>query len=311
MIGGTGVHLFFILSGFGLGLSSQKTSIYYFFRNRFTKILVPYYLTIVSIFTINSIYPIYKNVSLYELGGHFFLYKMFDENIIGSFGYHYWFISTIVQFYIVFPLIILLKEKSKLSLFLVISLLLSASYWIIISFYNISDKRIFNSFFLQYIWEFNIGIILADSYLRKKKYFWEHNNIILALFSIIGIATMGFMAINGGRLGKTFNDIPASIGYFCLSALAFSICKKYFGLLKTILSYIGKLSYELYLVHMLVFILLNDTLESVTKIKSNIFMSILIILPLSIYSSHLFSTINNLLYKKMTSQSIGRRGDVL
>lgn len=57
MIGGTGIQMFFFLSGFGLGLSSQKTGIYYFYKKRFIKILLPYYLIIVLIYFVNSIYP--------------------------------------------------------------------------------------------------------------------------------------------------------------------------------------------------------------------------------------------------------------
>lgn len=100
MIGGTGVHLFFILSGFGLGLSSTKLSFTTFYLKRFSKILIPYYFAIALICIINEGYQLYDKNTLYAIGGHFFLYKMFDEKIIGSYGYHFWFISTIVQFYI-------------------------------------------------------------------------------------------------------------------------------------------------------------------------------------------------------------------
>lgn len=50
MIGGTGVHLFFVLSGFGLGLSSQMSSILGFYKKRFSKILIPYYFAILNYF---------------------------------------------------------------------------------------------------------------------------------------------------------------------------------------------------------------------------------------------------------------------
>ena len=41
--GGAGVHLFFLLSGFGLGFSVNRFSFTVFFRKRFTALLVPYY----------------------------------------------------------------------------------------------------------------------------------------------------------------------------------------------------------------------------------------------------------------------------
>ncbi|MBN1804781.1 MAG: acyltransferase family protein [Sedimentisphaerales bacterium] len=86
MIGGTGVHLFFVLSGFGLGLSS-KVGAFSFYKKRFVKILIPYYVIILIIYVINIIHPVYKDDGLYALCGHLFFYKMFDKNIIGSFGY--------------------------------------------------------------------------------------------------------------------------------------------------------------------------------------------------------------------------------
>lgn len=111
MLGGTGVHLFFLISGFGLGLSYQNTNAIDFYKKRFSKILIPYYIFIITVYLINTTYKIYPKDGLYALLGHLLLYKMFDETIINSFGYHLWFISTIVQFYIIFPLLIFLKNK--------------------------------------------------------------------------------------------------------------------------------------------------------------------------------------------------------
>ncbi|MDX8405085.1 MAG: acyltransferase, partial [Mariprofundus sp.] len=112
MLGGTGVHLFFVISGFGLGLSLYRLGVLAFYRKRFTKVLLPYYLAIITIFTVNLFYPVYPSDSWYALGGHLFLYKMFDETIENSFGLHFWFISTIVQFYIIFPLLLMDKTSA-------------------------------------------------------------------------------------------------------------------------------------------------------------------------------------------------------
>ena len=200
MVGGTGVHLFFILSGFGLGLSSKNLPFFEFYKKRFLKILIPYYITISLIFVVNKMLPIYRENSLYALGGHFFLYKMFDEKIMGSFGYHFWFISTIIQFYIVFPLIIKYKNKVNTKNFILISISISFLYWILISVLNLAHLRIVNSFFLQYIWEFNIGIVLAERYLDSKEHFWEQDRLLLLIIFFLGIGIMGLMAIKGGRV---------------------------------------------------------------------------------------------------------------
>lgn len=289
MIGGVGVHLFFLLSGCGLGLSSQKTGAGRFYRRRFARIILPYYLVIMTIYAINVIYPIYEGDGLYALGGHLFFYKMFDEDIVASFGYHFWFISTIVQFYLVYPLVILLKDKVSLPLFAVISLSISVCYWIAITVCHVAEQRVFNSFFLQYLWEFNIGIILADLYLRKQVRFWEHNRILLACLSVAGIGAMALMAMRGGRLGQTFNDVPASIGYFCLSAFVYATGQNAFRVLNRMVIFVGHISYELYLAHMVVFALAYDFLTKAIGVHTNIFISVLCILPLSILIAKLLA----------------------
>ncbi len=303
LIGGTGVHLFFVLSGFGLGLSSQKTNALEFYRKRFSKILIPYYFTILTIFTINLAYPIYDNDGIYALGGHLFFYKMFDEKIIGSFGYHFWFISTIIQFYIVFPAISYVKQRTSIIGFLISSFALSLTYWIVLSVYQLSGQRVFNSFFLQYLWEFNLGIVLAYFYAIRNKKFWEQNKLVLLGLSILGLFTMAYMKAKGGSLGETFNDVPASMGYVSLSSFIYSICQFQFKPVKNLIVFIGQISYDLYLIHMVVFILLNHLLLSMTPLNVNLASSLLFIFPVSVLISILFAKASKLLYK-LTARNI-------
>ncbi len=285
MIGGMGVHLFFVLSGFGLGLDI-KVKATTFYKKRFIKILIPYYIIILIIYIINLIYPIYKDSGFYALCGHLFFYKMFDESIIGSFGHHFWFLSTIIQFYIIYPVIVAIEQKLGVLGFTATALLISIFYWLTITHFNLAEERMYNSFFLQYLWEFSAGIMLAKYYKDKNKLFWVQNNILLIVIATTGMLTMGLMAIKGGRTGQTFNDIPASIGYASLSAFLFSVSSKSIPPLKRFLIFVGRLSYELYLIHMIIFILLSDAIEIITQSKSNIFISLSLILPLTILFSY-------------------------
>jgi len=116
--GGIGVHLFVLLSGFGLYLSHINKPLPFldFLKKRFTKVYFPYIIIVFGSAIIAIIIPIFKN-SLYAFFGHVFLYKMFDESIIGSYGYPLWFISMIIQFYLVFTLLTILKEKINNKLF--------------------------------------------------------------------------------------------------------------------------------------------------------------------------------------------------
>ena len=292
MLGGTGVHLFFIVSGFGLGLSSMKMQINEFFKKRFTKILLPYYITIALICFVNVIWPLYKETSLYAIGGHLLLYKMFDEKIVGSFGYHFWFISTIIQFYIAFPLIVRLKNSLSSNQFVCSSILISITYWVLITVFNVAHLRVVNSFFLQYLWEFNLGIVLAERYLKGGELLWSKSRFVLILITISGIGLMAIMVLKGGRLGQTFNDMPASIGYLALTSLLYSIIKK-IEVLKNFFTQIGKISYPLYLTHNAVFLLINGFLVKFNILTSSIFTSLLIILPSSILLAICYSSAIN------------------
>jgi peptidoglycan/LPS O-acetylase OafA/YrhL len=159
---------------------------------------------------------------------------MFDESIIGSFGYHLWFISTILQFYLLFPFLIQIKNKLGIRRFAVASLISSVCYWIVITFLNFSDQRISNSSSIQFLWEFNLGIIYSDLYLEKKIKIWKTNNYTLITCAVFGIAMMGILAVKGGSIGKVFNDIPAAIGFLCISLLIYNILKNTLRFYKTL-----------------------------------------------------------------------------
>ncbi|WP_161626833.1 acyltransferase family protein [Desulfospira joergensenii] len=293
MLGGTGIHVFFIISGFGLGLSSTKMKFTVFYKKRFTKIFIPYYAAILLIFFINEIFPIYTENRLYALGGHLFLYKMFDESIIESFGDHFWFISTIIQFYIVFPLIITIKNKILVKRFLVFSLLLSLAYWVTISLLKISHLRVYNSFFLQYLWEFNLGLVFAEVYIQKGKCFWDTNIVLLFSTSIAGLSLMALLALKGGQAGQTFNDVPASIGYLSTVAVMYllvSNCRK----IRSFINYMGKISYELYLLHKLLFLLSNKILQEYAGVNTGVLTSLFIAFPISIVIAKYFSSLTNI-----------------
>ena len=134
MLGGTGAHMFIILSGFGLTLYSSSYSPLQFYKRRFYKILLPYYFFVTFLFGINQFYPFFPNNGLYAYFGHIFAYKMFDNSIIGSYGSHLWFISVIIQFYLAFPFLIRIKARLGDKYFVILTSLLSMLYWVVLFF---------------------------------------------------------------------------------------------------------------------------------------------------------------------------------
>jgi len=252
--GGTGVHLFILLSGFGLYLSYLNKPLPYsvFIKKRAGKIYFPYIGVVVLSAIISLFIPIYEN-SLYALGGHVFLYKMFDESIMGSYGYPLWFISTILQFYIAFYAIVFFLRKFSYKYFLLLCFALSMGWIFFVLAIGKEPERVWNSFFLRYLWEFALGMVIASK-LKENNYQLPFNAKpwYFLVIGVINCALYAFLALKGGHIGKLLNDIPALIGYSGIAVWIYQLCV---GPINKFFLFTGRISYPLYLLHFLVLLL--------------------------------------------------------
>jgi peptidoglycan/LPS O-acetylase OafA/YrhL len=253
MAGGTGVHLFIIMSGFAVCLSISTFSIPGFFKRRFARVLLPYYLFVTFVFLLNIFAKLYPENGVYAWLGHVFWFKMFDGSIIESFGGQMWFLSLIIALYVVFPILYYARKRlNNNALFAGLALLVSACYWLITVHFNAQESLVWKRFFPQYLWEFCIAMVLADM-LRKKGYrFWEQKAAALAALAAGGLGLMALLALRGGSIGRAFNDIPAAVGYTSLSALAYMGFKRFVAPVVGFFKYLGGISYELFLLHVFV-----------------------------------------------------------
>ncbi|MFD0794955.1 acyltransferase family protein [Mucilaginibacter litoreus] len=247
-LGGGGVHLFIFASGFGLTFSSYK-GYFSFLKKRFVSVLIPYYVTIVLIFCLSILFKVYMP-SWPAFLSHIFLYKMFIEKYVGSYGTQFWFISTIIQFYLLFPLIKAFTVKLKPLHALTISLLLSLSYSLIVAILGYSSLRVWNSFFLQYLWEFVLGMVVAQTGLlnhmeKIKNWLWVLGCLISYLIMFVMVKYWPFY-------GKNLNDVFSFAGYFCVAVLAYKMASS-IDVVKKVIFWVTGFSYALFLIHMLVF----------------------------------------------------------
>jgi peptidoglycan/LPS O-acetylase OafA/YrhL len=299
--GGTGVHLFFLLSGYGMGLSGSQTDALTFYKRRASKIWLPYVL-ILTVSLVASlaldIFPDRWQAWLAGIG----LYQMFIEPYIASFGGHFWFISAIMQFYLVYPLIRRLVDRfaHQLGLVVLAALSISMIWWLIVFSVGKGSLRIWNSFFLQFLWEFVLGLVLATA-LRKGQNlkvgpiefnprFWETSLLKAVLVGSIFSGIMLIMALKLGAFGKICNDVPALLGYTGICVAAYRLGETYLPFIKQFFLWISGFSFSLYLVHMLGFRLYLLGLESF-GLTTNLWI-LLVYIPIALLLGRLFEPIN-------------------
>lgn len=170
---------------------------------------------------------------------------MFNEKWECFYGGQFWLISTIIQFYLCWPLIIKLFKNNGIITAVIISLLWATTT----TYLGLSEQRIWNSFFLQYLWEFVLGMWLANIYFNKPYKFTIPPYKWLIPISIIGLLLTGITGCNGGFL-KSFNDIPSLFGYLSIALIIYKLTIK---IINSFFSYTNSISYEWYLVHYLIF----------------------------------------------------------
>ena len=108
--GGAGVHVFFLCSGFGLYLSYLCKPLGYFdfLKRRFGRIYWP----MAGLCLATALWMVFQGKDvLMPLLSNLLLFKMFVPELESSMGGQMWFVSTIIQFYIAWPLIIKLAHS--------------------------------------------------------------------------------------------------------------------------------------------------------------------------------------------------------
>lgn len=304
-LGGAGVHVFLLASGFGLYLSYKKNPLGYgeFLKKRFGKVYWPYAMVMLLwglwFLFAKGAFPI-KSIS-----SHLLLYKMFDAELDVSLCYPFWFISTIIQFYICWPLIvrILGVGGGNSTKGLVLATVISIAWATTVGILGYEDLRPWGSFFLQYLWEFVLGMWLADKYANSS----SKVNALLAepktlkwQWLIVGaVIGMGLTVAMGwiGDILKLYNDIPSLMGYLSLLLIVYKASCSFECLtwIKTFFTRASSFGYELYLVHSLVYVVMGYLLKDILPLPIWIVITFITAYIVAwLYSTILKSTI----YKK-------------
>lgn len=286
--GGAAVEFFFTLSGFLISYllikefeSSGDVSIKKFYKRRVLRIWPLYFIVIILGFLfLGIVYPKFFGDSFFEFsltkGIVFYVFFLSNYAIIYRVGFLYplWSISVEEQFYLFWaPLVKLFKKNIILLIisFIIITLLFSffvvlkgASFGLIVKFLNtlkFSNMAIGSLF----------GYILYYKFENYNKSLISSKIVqFFVLFIVIWFYFVGFKF----RTAEYFVlFMPFIYGMLILNVSVVS--KKLISLDVNILNYLGKISYGLYMYHMLIDYFLRFTVQKIEFHNTGVFFQIM------------------------------------
>lgn len=245
-----GVYVFLLISGFIFG-QRKITKPFEFYKKRFIRILIPYYILIV-LYTIIYIIFFKSEISTIDILTNFFCVQWFFGGISNT-G-HLWYITCILICYLITPLLqkflYHIKDNKKIILLLSIGFIISLisskifglnlfSIFVYIFGYTVSNK---DMFFNENLKKEKIHLIIAIGFLFE---------FVRIVFDIIKISPTMFYI----EPSKLLLSISIILTCFLLSKIAIN---------EKFVSFIDRYSYYFYLTHHM-FILGNLSILQLTK----------------------------------------------
>lgn len=258
-IGSQGIHIFFILSAFFIYLKycNGKQEFNLFVR---IKKLYPQYL--ISVIFVLFLYFLFsKTFKIDEIIINILpIIRNLSQEYIRTINGNWWFLHTLIEFYIVFYFIRSRLLNIKTPILIIGTIFVYTFYVSIYTFLLDIDSRNltpYSSFFINYIYDFTIGIIAARFYIEQQESNNNHkylskliNNPYLLILLGISFEFLGLMITKIFYIfGYNINDIFFAIG---ISAIYFGLIKiidKIKGKIITFLINNTAMIYIIYLIH--------------------------------------------------------------
>ncbi len=284
--GWAGVDLFFVLSGFLISSRlvpyiNDKGIILQFYRNRLLRIIPLYFLFLIVFFLVWFFFasketlfhnPFYKkNWYTFFLFIQNWIYIHFPKQPIESLN-HFWSLAVEEQFYIFFPAFILLTRKPKRilagALVLIFTILICRNLYFLI-FSSNYQSIYWNTFFRAD--SFLIGsvlFILFNYYKESKGVFKIYNYFFFAsLIFIVAGACIYQSILMSNPSFQTFGYtcIPVIFGYILLQCINRHNHTLILIASNSILQYVGKISYGLYIFHWPIYFMGFGVLSKIFK----------------------------------------------
>ena len=220
------VSVFFFQSGYGLYYSSKYKENYFdnFFLKRFSKLLPPFFITN---FFIGLFYFLKNDISFSKM-----LTSIFGIPLLNVYG---WYVLTTIYLYIIFYFCFKYIKNDKLSISILTILILFPYTFVC---------RNFDSWWISTTFNFSFGIIYAINEEKIMKNINKHYNKLLLINTLLFITSYLIDLI---YLQNTI--LKNIIGCLFSSIVLLLSCK--FSFYSKLLEYMGKYSYEIYIVQFL------------------------------------------------------------
>lgn len=221
-----GVQLFFMISGFVIFMSLNKvTSIKDFFYKRFIRLYPTYWICLIMTTLFIVLFPLHLySVTLKQFLGNLTMVQglLKIDNIDGS----YWSLLPELMFYLMMTIIIKFKLHNKIIIF--------SSFWLALMFFSIIKPSLLDVLLNLRFGSFFIAGIMFYRIYNKLSSYKEHLIILLTQLFV-------FLIFNQLELSFVFLLFTILFYLFVYHKLDFFHNK--------ILSYLGAISYPLYLIH--------------------------------------------------------------
>lgn len=306
-----GVSMFFVISGFSLGVtylnSFDKISflkIKNFYIKRFARIY-PLFWLIISLYLLLVMFSGKILPNVYDIISNFTISFSFmgDSKALTTGG---WSIGVEIFLYILFPFLIYFLNQNVyfttvfFVLFIVLSIYIS-SYCL----YNTSDANNYWDrylYLINHVYFFIFGVLIAKLY--KQDTFLKFNKKYTFSLLVFSIFIFIFYPIDGHVINLILeeNRVMFTLDIFLLFVLLVNydtFLNKKSNKLK-ILDFFGEISYTLYLLHPIVYMLINHFIHINSSYKVLLMVLVTIIASKFIYLFYEIKMKNVIVHKLMT-----------
>lgn len=253
---GTPVHLFFLLSGFGLMMSYIKSQNDWSWRRwtwrRITKIVVPYWLAVLFSFIAGTVASsIFQSVDLHVSWSSLLACLTFTRGFFpASWAWNValWFMPIIIGLYISFPMLVFILRRKGVWALLAVAAILTFGSIFLSAFLTGGYRRHNDSFFPFFLLTFALGMALA--HIRDKNP--QKLDVLIGFKSFaLGLALylLSWRMRTQAPHGSSYNDVLTAAGVFLVLLNLIWIMRTRIPMAQRILGNLGRGSYLIFLIH--------------------------------------------------------------